>query len=65
MKCVQQLQNNRVTISRGVSSGDKCGLMSAQFISGGSFRHVDFFEVAWNFPCEQLVSQYCNRTFSP
>ena len=42
MKCVQRLQNDSVTISRGASSGDKCGSMSAQFIYG-SFRHVDFF----------------------
>ena len=40
-----------------MNSCDKCGSMSAQFINGGSFRHVDFFEVAWDFPCEQLVSQ--------
>ena len=65
MKYVQILQNDRVTMSRGMSSGDKRGSMSVQFINGGSFRHVDFFEVAWDFPCEQLVSQDCKCAFSP
>ena len=39
---MQRLQNDRVTISRGVSSGDKCGSLSAQFINGGSFRVLTF-----------------------